>query len=241
VVPVIPVMAGVSPLPVDEDEVFRVPVGVAVVEWLGVGDDDWGGFVLGLTEPLGVALAGGVWLAQSPDGVAVTVCSTAALCVGLGFVEVLVGFGVGVVLPLSLGPGDALELSLAPGLLLPLAVLVGVAVLGAALLDRTAVLLFVAAFDGVDEADGDGEHDEIAPGDLPPADWLAGNAPPLPSAAPPPVLVGVDAGVDELRPAVWRNWWRSGGTVASTMPTANTAKPTARAGRSIASRQSRGR
>ena len=35
--------------------------------------------------------------------------------------------------------------------------------------------------------------------------------------------------------------WRAGGTTARTTPTANTAAPTAKAGRSIASRQSRGR
>ena len=35
--------------------------------------------------------------------------------------------------------------------------------------------------------------------------------------------------------------WRAGGTTDRTTPTANTAAPTAKAGRSIASRQSRGR
>ncbi|HEY6310477.1 MAG TPA: hypothetical protein VIY52_06665 [Streptosporangiaceae bacterium] len=66
-------------------------------------------------------------------------------------------------------------------------------------------------------------------------------AAPFPSAVPPPLaLAEGDAGLCELKPdsIVWKNWLRSGGTAASTTPTANTARPTASAGRSIASRQS---
>jgi hypothetical protein len=167
----------------------------------------------------------------------VTVCSGAELCVGLGFGVVVVGFGVGVVLPPSLGLGEALELSLALELLLALVVLGGLVALLAGLLDWLAVLVLVAAFDGLDEAVGDDEHGAKAVAEpLPSAGALGAVA--LPSSPPGPALADGDAWLCELSPAVTRIWWRSGGTAASTTPTANTAMPTASAGRSIASRQS---
>ena len=239
--PVVPAVAGVLLLTWDDD-VFWVPVGVAVTEWPGVADlvgDDRVTLVLGLPDPLGVVLAADPWLGEHPpDGIAVTECSAEVLRVGLAFVEVLVGSGVGVALPLSVGLGEGLELSLALGLLLTLAVLVGLVVLWGGLLDWLTVLLFVAAFDADGGADGDDEHDESAPGELPPGDSPLGSALPFPSPVPPPLLVCVGATLCEPRPVVWRSWWRSGGTAASTTPMANTARPTDSAGRSIASRQS---
>jgi hypothetical protein len=142
------------------------------------------------------------------------------------------------VLPLSLGLGEALELSLVLGLL-ALEVLAGLVVVLAGLPDRTAGLVFAAAFDGLDEAAGDDEHVEAAVADSAP-DELTCDAP-FPYGRPPPAPADVDAGLCELlKPdsTVWKIWLRSGGTAASTTPTANTARPTASAGRSIASRQS---
>lgn len=235
-------VAGASTLSVDD--VSGVPVALADAEWLGdaewPGDDDPVDLTVGLAELLGVVL--GVVLRQPPDGVTVTVCSAAGLCVGLGFGVVVVGFGVGVVLPLPLGLGEVLALALGLALLLALTVLVGLAVLRAGLLEWSAVLVFAAAFDELGEATGDDEQVEAAVAVLSPSDgvtWVA----PFPSAWPPPVPGELGAELDELKPdsTEWKIWLRSGGTAASTTPTANTARPTASAGRSIASRQSPGR
>ena len=222
------------------DELPAVPVALADAEWVGdaewLGDDDPVGVAFGLTELLGVVL--GVGDPQSPDGVTVTVFSAAGLFVGLGFGVVVVGFGVGVGLLLALGLAEVLLLGLGLALLLALTVLVGLAELLAGLLDWSEELVFAADFDELGEAAGDDEHDAIAPGVLPPADAAPGTAL-FACAWPTPVLVGVGVVLCELlRPVVTKNWWRSGGTAASTTPMANTARPTASAGRSIASRQS---
>ena len=144
------------------DELPGVPVAVAGAEWVGdtewLGDADPVDVTVGLAELLSVVLGVDVGLGQPPDGDTVTV----ALCVGLGFGEVLVGVGVGVgvgvVLPLSLGLGEALVVSLTLGPLLALVMLAGLVVVLAGLPDRTAGLVFAAAFDGLDEAAGDDEH-----------------------------------------------------------------------------------
>jgi hypothetical protein len=188
-----------------------------------------------LTELLGVVL--GVGDPQSLDGVTVTVCSAVGLFVGLGFGVVGLGFGVGVGLLLALGLAEVLLLGLGLALLLALAVLVGLAELLAGLLDWSEELVFAADFDELGEAAGDDEHEATAPGVLPPADGAPGTAP-FACAWPTPVLVGVGVVLCELSPAVCKIWLRSGGTAASTTPIANTARPTASAGRSIASRQS---
>jgi hypothetical protein len=230
-------VAGVSTLSVDD--VPGVPVELADGEPLAdadwLGDDLRVGVVFGLAELEGVVEGVGVVLGQS-EAVAVTLCSAE----GLGFLEVLVGFGVGVglLLTLELALGLGLGLTLALGLLLALVVLVGLAELLAGLLDWSAVLVFAAAFDELGEAAGDDEQVEaplaVAPSELGTWDAL------LSSGWPPPALADGDAELCDPKPdsTVFKNWLRSGGTAASTTPTANTAKPTASAGRSIASRQS---
>jgi hypothetical protein len=189
-------VAGVSALSVDG--VLGVTVALADAEPLGdtdwLGDDDRVGVVVAWGELVAVVV--GVGLRQPPDGVVVTVCLTAGLCVGPGFVEVLVGFGVGVELLLALGLTEVLVLALGLALPLALTVLVGLDVLGAGLLDWSAVLVFAAAFDELGEAPGDGEHDAIVPDVLPPADPPVVTAP-LPSAVAPPEP-GDGAGLCEL-------------------------------------------
>jgi hypothetical protein len=59
-------------------------------------------------------------------------------------------------------------------------------------------------------------------------------------SAVPPLLLGLLL-LLLVSPATWASDWRNGGMAASRTPTANTQMPTARAGRSIASRQSLGR
>lgn len=117
------------------DDVPEVPVALADAEWLGdaewPGDDDPVDLTFGLAELLGVVVAVRDPLAQPLDGVVVTVCSTA----GLGFSEVLVDFGVGVVLVVALGLAEVLALALGLALPLALTVLVGLAVLRAGLLE----------------------------------------------------------------------------------------------------------
>jgi hypothetical protein len=230
-------VAGVPTLSVDD--VPGVPVELLDAEWVGdaewLGDDDPVDVTFGLAELEDVVE--GVGLVQS-EAVAVTACSAE----GLGFVEVLVGFGVGVGLLLTLALALVLGLLLLTlGLLLVLTVLVGLAEWLAGsltLLDRFAVLVSAPASDEFDGAADDGEHDAITAGVLPPADWLGVTARPPPCAWPPPVPDGLGVVLCELSPADSKIWWRSGGTAASTTPTANTARPTASAGRSIASRQS---
>ncbi len=91
-------------------------------------------------------------------------------------------------------------------------------------------------------------QDDVAAGAVLGAADVAATVPPPPAeewpAAPPAdeLGVGLAVGLDPIRLAnADCAVWRSGGTAASRTPTTNTQMPTARAGRSIASRQSLGR
>lgn len=179
-------------------------------------------------------------LAQVLEAVAPASALDAVVPLGLAF-----GEGVGLGLTVGLGLEVALALLLAVPLELALALLLALAVL--VLAEAVALLVAVAVAElacatVLDELAADGEHDATAAGLLAPLGaWLADA--PLGDPAPEP-LVLVEPVVELCEPASpteWRIGWRSGGTAASTMPTANTAKPTANAGRSMASRQSRGR
>jgi hypothetical protein len=64
---------------------------------------------------------------------------------------------------------------------------------------------------------------------------------PWPSVAPaPPEELLLMLRAEPMASPTWNIAWRAGGTTDRTKPTANTAVPTAKAGRSMASRQSRG-
>jgi hypothetical protein len=164
-------------------------------------------------------------------------------------VEVPLGSGLG--LRLALGLVLGLVLGLAEGLVvlpllwLPLddvagAVVVWVAVLGG--------LVLICVTGGC--VDRDGQTVGVISGASPPGAVLgpvsspAGDGSgllPLPSVAAP-----LEGGVLMLRAEPMASpivtiAWRAGGTTDRTTPTANTATPTAKAGRSIASRQSLGR
>ena len=192
-------------------------------------------------EAVDAPAGAGVWLWQVLDGVAaafafvVAVEAGVALCVGLCE-------DVTLALALELALAVELLLALALGLALPLVVdvtaLVDPTVLG--LLGGVVGLAFRAAAVGVlgvEDGHGGLAAGWVAPGEAP-LNWVA-----PPCTAPPPGLAELAAGICWPKPcSTWRTSpWRSGGTAASTTPTANTAKPTAKAGRSIASRQSRGR
>lgn len=156
-----------------------------------------------------------------------------ALCVGED-VGLGLTLGLDVVLPVPLG------VALPVAVVVLLALAVPVLAEDAVLLVAAAVAeLACAAFDelALAGAHGEGVVAAACPPDVPPS------AVPPPNPVPPPlVLVEPDAELCEpASPTAWPMPWRMGGTAASITPTANTAKPTARAGRSMASRQSRGR
>jgi hypothetical protein len=186
----------------------------------------------------------GLLVAQSVRcGIGVLVALLAVLA---GLVVELAGALAVPVLPLWLVDGLALSLGLAvksalmlcEGGLAELAGAVLGLVGGVAGLDfgERAVVELTAAFRFF-------EHDEIGPGLV----ILVGAAPPavgpLLDGLEGPELAELAAVFDEvvLDSMDWSTAWRSGGTDARTTPTANTAIPTARAGRSIAWCQSRGR
>ncbi len=166
------------------------------------------------------------------------------VAVALGLV-LCVAFGEGVGLGLALGLelevalavslGVALPLTLA--LLLVLAVLVlaedFVLVVAVAVAERTC-----AARDELAVEDG---HEVGVVVTVCPPDVIT-MIPPPPNGLPAlPVLVDAVGVLGGMNPTAWPISVRIGGTAASITPTANTAKPTAKAGRSMASRQSRGR
>lgn len=172
--------------------------------------------VVGLAVALDVAVALGLAFCVGED-------------VGLGLT-----LGLEVVLPVPLG--DAL----------PEAVMVLLALAGLVLAEDAVLLVAVtvaelacAAFDelALAGAHGEGVVAAACPPDVAPI------AVPPPNPVPPPlVLVEPDVGLCEpASPTAWPIPWRMVGTAASITPTANTAKPTAKAGRRMASRQSRGR
>jgi hypothetical protein len=180
-----------------------------------------------------------------------------SVVVGLALVlgvEVTVPEVVGLGLLLSLGLADALELVLGLGeaLALPLAVLLGLpagdvaGVLGVPV-DPVVLLGELDVDEAGDECtEGDAHADFDALGAA--AGIGVGDSPATEGAevlgwAPPgPELAGEEPDMAALR--VEPNWataCRAGGTAARTRPAAKTAAPIAKAGRSIASRQSTGR
>lgn len=168
------------------------------------------------------------------DGVGVVVGVTLGLTVGLTD-------GLGLVLALA----EALALALAAAvvLLLPLDDVAGAAVVRVVLLAGLVVIVATAGCVD-DDVQGVGEVRLATPGLLDPGPspvegWGALVPPPsvVPPAAEELLLLPVMA---ELRASPTETvHWRAGGTDARTTPTANTATPTANAGRSMASRQSR--
>ena len=157
------------------------------------------------------------------------------------------GLALGVTLPLGLALAlpDAPELALAvlPLLVLPLEDVAGAVVVAVVLLGE---LLLVGVTDGCVDGDGQALREGcrttagLLDGTLPGAERVA-EIVPWPSWTPgpleelPPVMADQPASVTDS------TVWRAGGTTDRTTPTANTAAPTAKAGRSMASRQSLGR
>jgi hypothetical protein len=199
-----------------------------VAEEVGVAFGALVGDALG--HPPAVPLGFGFALGELV-GVAVRV--ELALTVGLGLeVGDEVPFRVsGVIVGLSVGlAGGVVVLGLADGL-----VVVGV---GDGL--TFGVALALGEVLGV----GDGEHDVTGAGTMPAAPVLVRFPPAVPEG--PAVGVGVDSLDEEVAPekaaeAAETTTLRSGGTAASTTPTANTVTPMARAGRSMTSFQFLGR
>lgn len=111
--------------------------------------------------------------------------------------------------------------------------------------DADELVLAAAAVDEADPAGLAGGHDDATPAGAvvnpPPPDVLPFNVPPPPADWPPGCELVGGVGEFEARPDTVAIPRYSGGMAARSTPTANTAMPTARAGRSIASRQSLGR
>jgi hypothetical protein len=152
------------------------------------------------------------------------------------------GLALGVMLPLGLALGlpDALELVLAvlPLLVLPLEDVAGAVV----------VLLGEPLLVGVTDGSVDGGQ-ALREGGTTTAELLDGAFPVAedtgvtPEAAVLALFEGllVMLRAEPMAPVMCATSWRAGGTADRTTPTANTATPTAKAGRSMASRQSLGR
>jgi hypothetical protein len=216
---------------------------------LGVGVElaEADGLVVGVALPvvLGFGFGDGVLDGQPVelgDGeILALLAPPVALAVELAeVVAVLLGFPLAPVLPVELGL--ALAVPVGGGA----AELAGVTLGWVDGFDEPDEVVF-AELDPVPRLDA---HDE-APGAVLPSFVLPGAAPPTAEDAPkepcpsvlppPPLLPGLLGPV--IIPKVWPSVTipsRNGGTTARAMPTANTATPTAMAGRSIASRQSLG-
>jgi hypothetical protein len=155
------------------------------------------------------------------------------------------GLALGATLPLGLALAlpDALELALAvlPLLVLPLEDVAGAVVVAVV---PPGELLLVGVTDGC--ADGDaqapGEGCRTTAGLLDGTLPVAGDVEVTPEAAVLALFEGlVMLRAEPMAPVICATSWRAGGTADRTTPTANTATPTAKAGRSMASRQSLGR
>jgi hypothetical protein len=155
------------------------------------------------------------------------------------------GVALGVTLPLGLALAlpDAPELALAvpPLLVLPLEDVAGAVVFAIVLLGG---LLLVT----VTDACVDGDAQALGEGCRTPAELLDGALPAAEDARVTPeaaVLAPFEGLVilraEPMAPVMCATSRRAGGTADRTTPTANTAAPTAKAGRSMASRQSLGR
>ena len=209
----------------------------AGVEAVGLGEGvvQWG---VGAGPPL----------VACPDGLAWWLGLAVAVSLGLGL-AVAVSLGLGLAVAVSLGLG--LSEGLAPGLAAPLL---------SAPLDDTAGLVVTASCAGElalpDEPDAAGVADACLEVDEQGVALALGSRPAmLPDESPEPVDTGAaewpsvdsvpdEAGVPvmaELRfEPMWAISLRVEGTTARTTPMRNTARPVAKAGRSIASRQSLG-
>jgi hypothetical protein len=149
--------------------------------------------------------------------------------------------GVSLWLGLTLALPDALELALAVPL--PLEDEAGDVVVAVV---RLGELLVAGVTDEC--ADGDGQALRegcrttagLLDGTLPAAGDVEGIVLPWPSGVGVP-LEELPVMADQPASVTCRNPWRAGGTTDRTTPTANTAAPTAKAGLSMASRQSLGR
>jgi hypothetical protein len=188
---------------------------------------------LGSTDPVGGTVPLGLLLGLVvADGVPV---GGLGLLLGLAVAD-----GVPVVVEVGLGLllAPALELAVLSLLWLPLDDVAGAVVAWLALLGE---LLVLCVADGLAEDDPQAVVPEGAkPGMLAPPGVGAGallwaSVPPAPFAG----LLLVKAWLTVLKPCTTA--WRAGGTTDRTTPMANTATPTPRAGRNIASRQSMGR
>ena len=214
-------------LGVDEDLLAAVdtwPSGAELVQvGLGVG------WTLFLADPLELGLAP-VLALEDVVGVAVTEPP---------------GLALGVTLPLGLALAlpDALELALAlPLLVLPLDDVAGAVVVAVVLIGE---LLLV----GVADACVDGDGQALCEGCRTTAGLLDGTLPVAEDAGvtPEAAVLALFEGVlvmlraEPMAPVMCATSWRAGGTTDRTTPSANTAAPTAKAGRSMASRQSLGR
>jgi hypothetical protein len=249
-------------LPVVDDAVAESD---ALAFAVGFALADCDGLFVGVDEAL--AAAGDTWPCVGAElvqlGLAVdwTLLLADLLGLGLGLAPLLAledvvgvvgaeppGLALGVALPLGLALAlpDALELTLTvlPLLVVPLEDVAGAVVATVVLLGE---LLLVAVTDECVDGDpqtlreGCRTTAGLLDGTLPVAEgveeivlppWLSVWAGPLEE---PPVMA------DQPALVTCSNPWRAGGTTDKTTPSANTATPTAKAGRSMASRQSLGR
>jgi hypothetical protein len=225
--------------------VDAVPAGL--VDAGGAGDDElldddgasvtW---VVGFDEVAGAEVGAGAVLLQLAVGVAVVCVLAVGLALGL---ELCAGGGVAVSVTVTV-TGGAVTVVAPLGVAVPPVVSVAGAVLRVAGgVELLGFVTFCEAGAGVPAAAGDDVHVGTAAGCEAPPGTRPADAPLTDPGPEPLALDEPDGGFCEVKPCSteWNMPARIGGTAASTTPTANTAKPTAKAGRSIASRQSRGR
>ncbi len=225
----------------DDDGLF---VGVGVDEALAEAADTWPRVGAELVQ-LGLAVG---WTFFLADLLGFGVAPLLALEDGVGVVGAEppgLALGVTLTLGLALALPDALELALAvlPLLVLPLEDLAGAVVVAVVLLGE---LLVVDVTDECVDGDPQGLREGcrttagLLDGTLPVAEGVGGFVP-RPSWTPGPLEELPPVMADQPALVTCRSPWRAGGTTDKTTPTANTAAPTAKAGRSMASRQSLGR
>jgi hypothetical protein len=224
---------------------------LAFVLDFALADDD--GLVLGLDEDLVAAVDTwprvGAELVQLGLVVGWRLFLADPLGLGLALEDVVgvagaeppgLALGVTLTLGLALALVDALALELAvlPLLVLPLEDVAGAVVFAIVVPGE---LLLVAVADGCVDGDAQGLR-EGGTNTAELLDVALPGAGVTPEVAVPALFEGLLPVMAELRAAVTRsNPARAGGTTDRTTPTANTATPTAKAGRSMASRQSLGR
>ena len=219
-------------------------VGVGVDEALAEAADTWPRVGAELVQ-LGLAVG---WTFFLADLLGLGLAPLLALEDGVGVVGAEPpGLALGVTLPLGLALAlpDALELALAvlPLLVLPLEDVAGAVVVAVVLLGEP---LLVGVTDGCVDGDGQALREGcrttagLLDGTLPVAEGVGGFVP-WPSWTPGPLEELPPVMADQPALVTCRSPWRAGGTTDKTTPTANTAAPTAKAGRSMASRQSLGR